>query len=195
MIDLSKYEKVFEWDQVYGFTMSRRPIFSTVVYLLKIGEDFFIDDTFALSELTRKHIRDLVNKIHPNGKMQEAYNRCKVCEGYILAQVGLFEHPVKIKQQFIDRFSPSLNLDRTELGPSVNLWCEDKEDSVEVKIKLPYEETKRMKELAEGHGISLEKYIQASAVAVLNGYSYRNTDLLMQEGIAIVDNSMCSPYL
>ena len=32
MIDLSKYEKVFEWDQVYGFTMSRRPIFSTVVY-------------------------------------------------------------------------------------------------------------------------------------------------------------------
>ena len=195
MIDLSKYEKMFEWDQVYGMTMIRRSIPSTVVYLLKIGEDFFIDDTFEFSELMKKHIRDLVNKIHPNGKMQDAYNKCKICEGYILAQVGLFEHPVKIKQQFIDRFSPSLNMEGVELKPSVNLWCKDKEDSVEVKIKLPYEEVKRMKELAEGHGISLEKYIQASAVAVLNGYSYRTTDFLMQEGIAIVDNSMCSPYL
>lgn len=195
MIDLSKYEKVYEWDQVYGFTMSRRCIASTVVYLLKIGEDFYIDDTYELSELMRKHIRDLVNKTHPNERMQEAYNKCRVCEVYILAQVGLFEHPVKMKQQFIDRFSPSLNLEGLELKPSANLWLKDKDDSVEVKIKLPYDEFKRMKELTEGHDILLEKFIQASAVAVLNGYSYRNNDLLMQEGIAIVDNSLCSPYL
>lgn len=195
MVDLSKYEKVYEWDQVYGLMMGRRVITSTLVYLMKIGNEHYIDVSFRFTALIRKHIRDLDHGVHPNAKMQEAYNRYKVCEVYILAQVGVFEHPAKIKQQFVDRFSPSLNVDEFELKYSKDFWCKDEDDSVEVKIKMPYKYIKRLKDATKGQGILLEKYIQASAIAVFDTYRYSDSNKLTKEGITILDNSLYGPYI
>lgn len=192
MIDFSKYEKVFEWEHVYGLKMGRQIMCSTVVYLMKIGNDCYIDDTFKLNALIRKHVRDLENGIHSNTKMQEAYNKYKVCDVYILAHVGLFEHPEKIKQQFIDRFSPSLNVDEFKLKYSKDSWCKDEDDSIEVKIKIPYKYIKSLNEMTKEQDISLEKYVQASALAIFNSYSYRDANYLMPEGVAVLDNCLSS---
>lgn len=192
MIDLSKYEKVYEWESVYGLKMGKQIMGSTVVYLMKIGNDCYIDDTFKLNALIRKHIRDLDNGIHPNKKMQEAYNKHEVVDVYILAQVGLFEHPEKIKQQFIDRFSPSLNMDEFKLKYSKDFWFTDEDDSVEVKVKIPYIFIKKLNELSNIQDIPLEKYIQASALAIFSSYCYRNVNSLTPEGIAVLDNCLCN---
>lgn len=189
MIDFSKFEKVYEWDGEYGCMLDKNITHSTFVYLIRIGEDFYIDETSDFTTVVTKHLQDLMKHVHPNKGMQDVFQKYQKCEFYIIEQVGMFERPKNRKEFYITSLSPTLNKDECNFSFNPNLW-RNTDDCEEFKVSIPTFYLRNLKSIAKGQGVPIERFIEAATVFACTDFRYRNSYLLMKEGVAALDTSL-----
>lgn len=68
MIDLSKYPKIYEWDETYGNICDVSCMSQNAIYALIIGESLYINETKSVQIEIMKHIMDMRLGIHVNPK-------------------------------------------------------------------------------------------------------------------------------
>lgn len=81
MVDLSKYPKIYEWDETYGQRCSIHSINQCAVYVLRIGESLYVGESNFCRREILKHVMDMRLGIHVNPKMNEAYKKAKKLSG------------------------------------------------------------------------------------------------------------------
>lgn len=182
MIDLSKYPKIYEWDETYGNICDVSCMSQNAIYALRIGESLYINETKSVQIEIMKHIMDMRLGIHVNPKINEAFNKSKSCQVYILHPIKPFDHAINLKNTFVNNFKADLNKGDGCLEVKTDLWC-----SEDVFMEMWIKFIDRLKYIEKEQGIPLNRLVCAAISNFLFDYAYRNKDLLMNEGISYID--------
>lgn len=182
MVDLSKHPKIYEWDDTFGQMADITIINDVSVFALKIGESLYVEESGHTKACIKKHLEDMRLGIHVNAKINEAYRQVKSCQVYLLHSIGAFDHPVRLKEEYIRTLKADLNDKRYELVVHPELWNTD--DDFYKRQNLIAEKLKLIEK--EQH-IPTTRLTQAAIEFFFWYFSYRDSGLLMNDGIAFVD--------
>ena len=182
MVDLSKYPKIYEWDETYGQLCSIHSIAQCAVYVLRIGENLYVGESNFCRREILKHVMDMRLGIHVNPKMNEAYKKAKNCQAYILRSIQLFDHAVNIKNNYIKSLNADLNISDEYFKVNCDLWMPE-EDFFKKWAEL----IGKLKVLEKEYEVPLNHFVCASISNFLDTFTYQNKDLLVNEGITYLD--------
>lgn len=188
MIDLSKFQKLYSYHKHYGWLFSTKTSPATIIYLVKIGEDIYIDSSIQICTTVWKYARDLDKGIHANALMQEAFNKHLCCDFYLIEQVGFFELPCQRTQYYVNKYQPTLNAGRAKDCMNPDYWVKVPDDGVEVTIKLPWYYTDVFSHFEKQCGIPKERFVEAAVKYFYRYHTYRDSDDLTNFGVILIDD-------
>lgn len=187
MIDLSKYEKVYEWNSFHGVVFRRWFSYTPVVFLIKIGDGYFIDCTSNLVDVYEVHLNLLRQKKHPNPKMSEHFSAYRNFEVYILEQIDMFANAVTCLNRYLSRYKPNLNDLEHKIEIDKSAWNGTNRKQM---IGIRFEDwiLKALQETSETHGLTIEDLVNVSVAHFLNRYTSRYNWKLNQAGITLMNS-------
>lgn len=194
-LDLSKYRKVSEYTKEHGVVFGRKFYDAPVVYLIKIGEQFYIDSTFSPSSTIRTHEYLLKKGIHPNQKMNEAFKKERTVETYILEQVDAFAIMDRRVAFYVNELKPDFNEGIDCCFPYDETIFYESDGEEVVNVTLDQETMKRIKEIEAEQKIPIDKIILASVRKMISGYRTMNSSTLSRYGVEIIQSFLSNPYL
>lgn len=190
MVDLSKYEKVFSWNDYQGKVLSISVMVGPVCYIIKIGGSLYIGETTRLSALASHHLMLLKTDKHPNKAMQDVFNKVGEFDVYILEQLPLHSCiPKKIKQRYIEQLGPDLNKDDKGFLVERDL-CSRPKGGEKVSFYLEAGIKSCIDKLCKKHDITVDEMVYSAVVSFIYNYKYINEYGLNQEGIAYVAKAL-----
>lgn len=172
MIDLSKFEKVYEWDDSYGISFKRRILSGPVVYLIKIGDGMYINASPNLSTTYEVYLSLLRKGRHPNSKMSEYFSKYKKFEVYVLETVNVLDLDVDSVREYISKYNPIFNDTDAAVEIDKSVW--DKEcdfETIEAKIRKHYLEG--IDTVCEEYGLTRDEIINTAITYFLDTKTIR----------------------
>lgn len=194
-LDLSKYRKVSvftkEHGVVFGWTFYDVP----AVYLIKIGEQFYIDSTFSPNSTICTHEYLLKKGIHPIQKMNEAFMKERTVETYILEQVDAFAIMDRRVAFYINELKPDFNEGQDCCFPYDETKFHKSDGEDVMNVTLDQRIMKRIKEIESEQKIPVDKIILASVRKMVYDYRTTNSSTLSRYGVEIVQSFLSNPLL
>ena len=114
MINFQELEKVAEFKNGELNWLEGRDI--NAVYVILVGDEFYIGSSHYTYLRIGQHIEELKNKKHHSHKLQDKFNKEQEFEVFILER-GIAKTQLVIKEkQYIQKFNPSLNVMHIDRG-------------------------------------------------------------------------------
>lgn len=190
MIDFSKYEKVYSWNDYQGKVFSCNIMVGPVCFIIKIGNSAYIGETTHLSILSNHHLMLLRKNKHPNFSMQKAFNNVGEFDLYILEQLPLHTCiPRKVKERYIDQLNPDLNEGDKELSIE-RVLCSNPKDGEMVSFYIEPKVKSSIDKICKKHGITFDEMVYSAVLSFLHSHRYIDDYSLDQEGVAHIAESL-----
>ena len=184
MIDLSKYTKVYEWNDFYGVILMRKFFSCGVIYLIKIGDGIYIDAGDNLKSLYEVHLNLLQKGIHPNSMMSEKFREHKSFEVYILETIDALSIPGTNLKYYIEKYKPDMNATYSDFEIDKSAWDSiERNEKIEVNVSEHWKEG--IQEICKIHGLSPSDIVNTAIKYFLSLYTQKGRWELTQGGIVL----------
>lgn len=172
MTDLSKYEKVYEWNHFNGVIFRRWFSHAPVVFLIKIGDGFFIDSTSDLVDVYEVHLNLLRQKKHPNPKMSDYFSAFGSFEVFVLEQTNMFANVITRLNSYLSQIQPNMNDLDCKIGIDKSTWNDPNRKQM---IGVRFEEwiLRALQEASDAHGLTIEDLVNVAVSHFMNRHTNR----------------------